>query len=82
MIDIVIMPNGEKHCVRSNGKSLRAWFRTRKEAEAFARNPANHPVYLGDVAHLCPVCEFWHLSRPEWLAPEWLNMTSETAVVN
>lgn len=75
------MPNGEKHCLRSSGKSLRAWFRSREEAEAFAKDPENHPTYLGDVAHLCRVCEFWHLSRPEWLAPEWLNMT-ETAVIN
>ena len=80
MIDFIILPNGEKHCVRSSGTSLRAWFRSREEAEAFAADPAN-PAYHGDVAHFCPVCEWFHLSRPEWLAPEWLGMTTESATV-
>ena len=51
--------------------TVRAHFRTREEAEAFARDPANHPAYLGDIAHECRVCGFWHLSRFEWLFPEW-----------
>jgi len=55
-----------EHCKRKDG-SLRAWFRSQAEAEAFAADPANHPVYLGDQAHLCERCGFWHLSRAEWL---------------
>ena len=69
-----------KHCKRSNGID-RAWFRTKKQAEAFAQDPANHPVYLGDVAHKCQICGFWHLSRPEWLFPEWGTL-EESATVN
>src|SRR6266436_2055960 len=34
-----------EHCKRSNGID-RAWFRTKKQAEAFAQDSANHPVYL------------------------------------
>jgi hypothetical protein len=68
-------------CRRANG-SLRAWFLTRDEAERFAADPANHPMYLGDVAHLCGKCGYWHLSRPEWLAPNWDNLKSEKAMVN
>lgn len=78
-VEFYIMRNGEKHCARRNG-TLRAWFRSKQDAEAFAQDPANHPVYLGDVAHLCRVCNFWHLSRPEWLVPEWLTL--ETTVIN
>lgn len=68
-MELLIFPDGTRHCARANGSRLRAWFTSKAEAEAFAADPANHPVYLGDVAHLCPVCEFWHLSRPEWLKP-------------
>jgi len=53
-------------CRRKNG-TLRARFRSQAEAEAFAADPANHPAYLGDLAHLCEKCGFWHLSRAEWL---------------
>jgi hypothetical protein len=53
------------HCLRRNG-TQRAWFFTREEAELFAEDPAN-PVYHGDIAHQCPSCGFYHLSRPEWL---------------
>jgi hypothetical protein len=73
--------NNSKPCKRSNG-STRAYFRTREEAEAFAADPANHPVYLGDVVHLCfKGCGFYHLSKPEWLFPEWETL-QENAVVN
>jgi hypothetical protein len=65
-------------CRRKSG-SLRAHFRTREEVERFASDPANHPVYLGDVPHLCRICGFWHLSRPEWLAPSW-NTLDRTVV--
>lgn len=63
-MEVLIFPDASRHCVRSSGD---AWLHSREEAEAFAADPANHPVYLGDVAHLCPVCEFWYLSRFEWL---------------
>jgi hypothetical protein len=56
------------HCKRSAGTE-RAWFNSRAEAEAFAADPAN-PNYHGDVAHLCGWCDFYHLSRPEWLLPK------------
>ena len=79
MIDVFILRDGERHCARSNG-SLRAWFRTREDAEAFAADPANHPVYLGDVTHKFYVCGWWHLSRPEWLFPQWDIMTAEDGV--
>jgi len=68
------------HCKRNNG-TYRARFNSREEAEAFAKDPANHPVYLGDVAHLCGKCGFWHLSRPERLFPEWETL-EENATVN
>jgi hypothetical protein len=68
-------------CKRSTG-AYRAHFRTREDAETFAQDPANHPVYLGDVAHKCGSCGWWHLSRPEWLAPAWLDLTAENAAVN
>jgi hypothetical protein len=57
-----------KHCLRRNG-TKRAWFLSREEAEHFAANPANH-IYHGDIAHQCANCRFYHLSRPEWLAPK------------
>lgn len=66
------------HCKRSTGTE-RAWFNSKEEAERFAQDPTNHPLYLGDVAHLCRRCGYWHLSRPEWLAPEWATLTSENA---
>jgi hypothetical protein len=56
-------------CRRASG-SERAWFLTREEAEAFALDPANIH-YHGDVAHLCAFCDLWHLSKPEWLEPQW-----------
>jgi hypothetical protein len=56
------------HCLRRNGTE-RAWFLTREEAEHFAASPAN-PAYHGDIAHHCPKCGFYHLSRPEWLEPK------------
>lgn len=62
----------EKHCKRIDG-TLRAWFHTRAEAEAFEADPAN-VNYHGDVAHLCQHCGYWHLSRPQWLEAErWTN---------
>jgi hypothetical protein len=57
-------------CRRQSG-SFRAYFYTREEAETFANDPANHPVYLGDLAHLCMKCGFWHLSKVSWLFPKW-----------
>jgi hypothetical protein len=57
-------------CRRESG-SFRAYFHSRAVAEAFAADPQNHPVYLGDIAHLCEKCGYWHLSRFEWLFPEW-----------
>ena len=78
MIEFLIMPNGEKHCVRSSGNSLRAWFKSREEAEAFA---VANPAYHGDVAHQCDICEWWHLSRAEWLFPQWDTMTTEDAII-
>jgi hypothetical protein len=66
-------------CRRKNG-SLRAWSSTKDEAERFAVDPAN-VNYHGDVAHFCPKREFWHLSRPEWLFPEWETLR-DNAVTN
>src|SRR5260370_42017941 len=63
------MVNLHEPCRRQSG-SFRAYFYTREEAERFANDPANHPVYLGDVAHLWGRCDVYHLSRPEWLLPE------------
>lgn len=68
-------------CRRASG-GFRAYFATKEEAESFARDPANHPVYLGDVAHECRKCGRWHLSKPEWLAPNWDKLKSENALVN
>jgi hypothetical protein len=59
------------HCLRRNGTE-RAWFFTRQEAEQFAEDPANS-VYRGDIAHHCPSCGFYHLSRPEWLEPKFTS---------
>lgn len=56
-------------CRRLSG-NFRAYFSTKEEAEAFAADPANWPVYKGDIAHLCGKCGRWHLSRVEWLVPE------------
>ena len=55
-----------ERCKRSNG-TYRAAFETREQAEAFAADSGNWPVYQGDLAHLCQMCGCWHLSRPEWL---------------
>ena len=56
-----------------NNETLRAWFLSQKEAEAFEADPT-HPNYHGDVAHLCQHCGYWHLSRPQWLEAErWTN---------
>jgi len=57
------------HCKRSTGTD-RAWFHTHAEAVAFANDPAN-VHYHGDIAHFCPKCGFYHLSKPEWLVPAW-----------
>jgi hypothetical protein len=67
------------HCGRPNGL-YRAWFDSREEAEAFERDPAN-VHYHGDVAHHCAKCGFWHVSRINWLFPEW-NTLEENAIVN
>jgi hypothetical protein len=56
-------------CRRTSG-SFRAYFNTKEEAEAFAADPSNWPVYRGDIAHLCHKCWRYHLSRPEWLVPQ------------
>ena len=63
--------NNHKPCKRSDG-SLRAHFLTKDEAEAFAADPANHPAYLGDLAHECLICGWFHLSKVEWLVPSWV----------
>lgn len=65
-------------CRRSNG-SFRAYFLTKDAAERFALDPANHPMYLGDVAHACGKCGYFHLSRPEWLLEQ---MPTGSAMVN
>ncbi len=59
--------NSQNRYRRANG-TLRAWFASREEAEAFAADPANWPTYLGDIAVLClkPGCDGWHLSQPDW----------------
>jgi hypothetical protein len=64
-------------CLRTTGKP-RAYFRSKEAAEAFARAPEN-PDYRGDIAHVCFKCKFWHLSRPEWLVPDFAR---ETGVCN
>jgi hypothetical protein len=56
-------------CRRSDG-TFRAHFPSREAAEAFAADPQNWPVYKGDIAHFCGKCGRWHLSRIEWLVPE------------
>jgi hypothetical protein len=55
-----------KRCRRSTGVE-RAWFASKKEAEAFAADPVN-VHYHGDIPILCMKigCDGWHLSRPEW----------------
>jgi hypothetical protein len=72
---------GGEPCKRRSG-SYRAHFRTREEAESFAADPANHPIYLCDVAHECRACGWWHLNRPEWLAPGWLDLSTGNAVIH
>jgi hypothetical protein len=61
--DLAGMPKG---CKRNNG-TYRAAFHSREQAEAFAANPRNHPTYLGDLAHECQNCGYWHLSKASWL---------------
>ena len=65
-------------CKRASG-SYRAYFSTKEDAEAFAADPTNWPTYQGDVAHRCH-CGFWHLSRVEWLFPEWETLHENTVV--
>ena len=67
MIDHLLQ--GRDFCKRSNG-TYRAHFRAQEDAEAFAADPMNVD-YHGDLAHKCFRCGAWHLSRPEWLVPEW-----------
>ena len=55
-------------CRRPSG-SIRAFFSTKEEAEAFAADPENTD-YHGDIANRCGRCGRWHLSRIEWLVPE------------
>jgi len=69
------------HCKRKSGTE-RAWFSTREDAVRFAEHPANHPVYLGDVAHLCDKCGYWHLSNPSWLQPLLCECCSEEIPAN
>ena len=59
-------------CRRSSG-NFRAFFSTKEEAEAFAADPA-HTDYHGDIAHHCGKCGRWHLSRVEWLVPEFARL--------
>jgi hypothetical protein len=59
-------------CKRSNG-TFRAFFSTQEKAIAFANEPANWPVYRGDIAHLCHKCGYWHLSQPNWLSVPFVN---------
>lgn len=47
-------------CKRRSGTE-RAWFLTREEAVAFAKDPRN-PAYRGDVPDFCSNCQGWHLS--------------------
>ena len=49
-------------CRRKSG-SFRAYFETREDAERFAADPANWPVYKNDIAHLCLKCGRYHLSQ-------------------
>jgi hypothetical protein len=70
--------NSKTRCRRSNG-TLRAWFATKDEAEAFAADPVN-VHYHGDIPVLCmtPGCDGWHLSQPHWpdataAARAWVN---------
>ena len=58
--------NSLNRCRRANG-TLRAWFATAADAEAFAANPAN-TAYRDDIPVLClkPGCAGWHLSQPHW----------------
>ena len=56
-----------EHCKRKNGT----------ERRCFAT------IYLGDVVHGQYLrCGCFHLSRPDWLAPNWDDVTSEKAAVN
>jgi len=55
-------------CRRASG-SFRAHFASKEGAEAFAADPKNTDYY-GDIAHFCHKCGRYHLSRPEWLVPQ------------
>jgi hypothetical protein len=75
-----MVANMKRAWKRRNGTE-RAWFNSREDAERFAADPANWPVYRGEVAHLCARCGYWHLSRVEWFFPEWETL-EENATVN
>jgi hypothetical protein len=62
---------------RASTWNERAWFFTREEAEKFAATPAN-PSYHRDIAHQCAKCDFYHLSKPEWLAPKFTPADLQT----
>jgi hypothetical protein len=64
-----------EHCKRSTGTE-RKWFFTLEEAEAF-RNDLVNTAYHGDLAHLCPRCGFFHLSKLEWLESSATEMIHE-----
>jgi hypothetical protein len=55
-------------CRRPSG-TYRAHFPGKEAAEAFAADSRN-TNYDGDIAHHCEKCGRWHLSRVEWLVPE------------
>ena len=57
------MNAAKPRCKRGDGTE-RAWFQTRTQAIEFARDPANHPAYLGDVPTICSKCDGYHLSPP------------------
>jgi len=63
------MREAAQFCRRTDG-TYRAHFETREAAEKFAADPTN-VAYHGDMAHLCLKCGAWHLSKPEWLVPDW-----------
>ena len=46
------------------------------------RTPKTGPTYENDIPHKCKFCDGWHLSRPAWLSPNWLDLDSGTAVKN
>ena len=64
--------NEYQPCRRPSG-TVRAYFSTREEADAFAHDPANHPTYAGDIAASCARCGYYHLNRPKWLEPQFTH---------